>query len=100
MLITPTIEKNVNGIITVELTKAPEQTKAVIFVIQKGKISMEDGVGPGTPIDQDGSDGWSVLYDTAEYENGLYEIAAIAGEGFADNQPPLDAVVAQIIIEN
>jgi len=100
MLITPTIEKNVKGIITVELTKAPDETQAVIFVLNKGKIDMEAGLGPGIPIDQDSSDGWSTMYDTTEYENGLYEVAAIVGEGFADNQPPLDAVIAQIIIDN
>ena len=61
---------------------------------------MESGLDPGTPIDQDSSDGWSVMYDTTQYENGLYEVAAIVGEGFEDNQPPLDAVTAQILIEN
>jgi len=100
MLITPTIEKNVQGIITVELTKTPEETQGVIFVLQKGKITFEEGLGTGATMDSDKTDGWSILYDTSEYENGLYEVAAIIGEGFADGQQPLDAVVAQIVINN
>ena len=100
MLITPTIDKNVKGVITVELTKAPDETKAVIFVLKKGKINVKEGLGPDIPIDQDKNDGWSILYDTTEYENGLYEVAAIVGEGFADDQPPLDAVGTQIVINN
>ncbi|MBU1973919.1 MAG: hypothetical protein KKH52_00820 [Nanoarchaeota archaeon] len=96
----PTIEKNVKGIINVEYLNVPEDTEAVIFIIQSGKIDMEQGVGQNTPIDSDGSDGWNIMYDTTEYNNGLYTIAAVAGKGFGDNQPPLDAASAQVIIKN
>jgi len=69
-------------------------------MFQKGKINMEDGMGTNSHMDSEGSDGWSVLYDTTEFENGIYEVAAVVGTDFGGNTPPLDAVVAQIVIDN
>lgn len=100
MVITPTIEKNVKGIIKIELNNAPEGTQAVAFTIQGGNVQMVEGQGPNLPFDSDESDGWSILLDTTDYDNDLYTISSIAGEGFSEGQPPLDVASAQVIIKN
>ena len=35
-----------------------------------------------------------------EFENGLYEVAAVVGTDFGGDVPPLDAISAQIVISN
>ena len=97
--ITPSIEKEVKGIITVEYAKVPEGTAAVAFAIGEGSLNLEEG-GVNLPFDTDGTDGWSIMLDTTKYTNGLYEIAAIAAVTFEDGNPPLDAASVQILIKN
>ena len=98
LVISPSIEKNVQGIISIELGNAPSETVAVAFIIDDG--TREKNEGPNLPFDTDGSDGWSIMLDTTDYENGLYSIGAVAGVGFDEGQPPLDAANVQVIIKN
>jgi len=101
MVITPTIEKNVKGIINIELNNVPQKTRAVAFTIQEGDVERVEGQAPNLPFDYDGSDGWGISLDTSDYENGLYTIRVVAAEGFSgENKPPLDVASAQIIIKN
>lgn len=57
--------------------------------------------GQDLRADSDGSDGWSILFDTNAQVNGLYEIFVLAEyAGRPDDEGPLDFATAQVIIEN
>ncbi len=96
--ISPTNGTKVKGIIEVSLTKVPEKTDIVNFaMIPAGR---ELG-GQDLRADSDGSDGFSILFDTNAEVNGLYEITVLAEYiGRPDSEGPLDFAQAQIIIEN
>ena len=96
--ISPTNGTKVNGVIEVSLTKVPDKTEMVNFaLIPAGK---ELG-GQDLKTDGDGSDGWSILFDTNSEVNGLYEIIVLAEyAGRPENEGPLDFARVQVIIEN
>ncbi len=96
--ISPTNGTKVKGIIEVSLTKVPEKTDIVNFaMIPAGR---ELG-GQDLRADSDGSDGWSILFDTNSQVNGLYDIVVLAEyAGRPEDEGPLDFVQSQVIIEN
>lgn len=98
IVISPSNERVVKGIITITATKVPNETKLVAFAIQGGNIDPIEKTGPNIGVDNDGDDGWSYLLDTKKYENDLYSISAIAGKSVGSE--PLGAVTAQVIIQN
>jgi hypothetical protein len=97
MVIEPSVDDVISGMVTITISKAPDETEMAFFAMQKqGADPAEEG--PNLGIDTDGSDGWSRLLDTTGFENGLYEIG-----GFAIVDPdgdPLGAATAQVVIEN
>ena len=50
-------------------------------------------------MDTDGSDGWSYVLDTTNYENGVYEVFSMVGEEIKEAAPS-GMASAQVIIEN
>jgi hypothetical protein len=95
VLIEPSVDNVISGVVTITVTKAPNGTKMAFFTIQGQGIK---DTGPNLGIDNDGSDGWSRLLDTTEYKNGLYEISGLAMSGPDDN--PLGVATAQVKIQN
>ena len=101
LLITPSVDNVISGIVTISMTKAPAETKSALFlIVEKGEDFKT--VGPNLGIDTDGSDGWSRIVDTTQYENGLYDIATaaldVASPGSGDD--PIAMTAAQVIIQN
>ncbi len=96
--ISPTNGTKVKGIIEVSLTKVPEKTDIVNFAMIPSGRELN---GQDLRADSDGSDGWSIFFDTNAEVNGLYEIFVLAEyTGRPDSEGPLDFAQAQIIIEN
>lgn len=98
MVIKPSVDNVIKGIVTVTATKVPEGAQRVYFVLSGQSI---EGVGPNINIDTDGSDGWSGILDTTQYENGVYTIGALAfltTEITEDD--PIGGATAQVIIQN
>ena len=97
MVTSPSVDKVISGTVTIELTKVPAETGVAGFGIEK-QGSTESG-GPNLGLDQDGSDGWSYILDTTNYENGVYTAYSMVGESL-QAQAPLGIVTAQVVIEN
>jgi uncharacterized protein (UPF0333 family) len=95
LVISPSVDKEISGTVTVTVTQAPEGTKMALFTIQGGDVKV---TGPNLGIDSDGSDGWSRIVDTTKYDNGVYEIAGLPSTTSEGN--PLGRAVAQVIIKN
>ena len=97
MVISPSVGKTIKGIVTITLTKVPSATGIAAFGIEKQ--GSTEGGGPNLGMDQDGSDGWSYILDTTDYENGIYTIYSMVGESLKA-EAPLGIVTAQVVIEN
>ena len=93
--IAPSVDNVLSGTVTVTLEDAPDGTNLAFFTIAGPGISEE---GPNLGIDSDSSGGWSRIVDTTEYENGVYDIGALAMPSADDN--PLGTATAQVVIEN
>jgi hypothetical protein len=95
LTISPSIDDEIKGTVTVTITGAPSETKAVFFTIA---ARDERPDSPNLGIDEDGSDGWSRIVDTTKYKNGVYVIAGmptVTGEG-----DPLGRATAKVEIRN
>ncbi|MEE9595044.1 MAG: hypothetical protein V3V92_06560 [Candidatus Hydrothermarchaeales archaeon] len=98
MVIRPTNDNIVSGAINLMVTQVPSGTELVGFAIQGPGIEDIGKTGPNLGLDGDGGDGWSYIFDTSKYANGVYDISGIAlpsGGG-----APLGAAYAQVIIQN
>jgi len=94
LVISPTLEKKVKGIITGKINDAPNSIDKISFLIFK-----EGSENPVAGIeDSDPSDGFSYSLDTTTLPNGLYRFSAVIfGE---EGKPPRDGASIQIVIEN
>jgi hypothetical protein len=95
LTISPSIDDEIKGTVTVTVTGIPSETKAVFFTIAERDVRPDS---PNLGIDEDGSDGWSRIVDTSKYKNGVYVIAGmptITGEG-----DPLGRASAKVEIKN
>lgn len=97
MVISPSKDKVISGIVTITATKVPSETGVMGFSIEGGNVP-KDSSNMNIALDQDDSDGWVSPFDTTEYDNGAYKINIIAGS--ADFQRMLGSASANVIIEN
>jgi hypothetical protein len=98
VVIEPSSDNVISGIVTIRVTKAPAETEMAFFaIVGNGSESIET-TGPNLGIDSDVSDGWSRLLDTTEYEDGLYEVAGLAMS--SANDDPIGMASAQVMIQN
>ena len=98
ILIAPSVNDVISGIVTVSAVDTPKQSKHVGFSISKKFDDLGKG-GPNLGIDSDGMDGWGVKLDTSEYENGLYYLAIFAFENDTTSNP-LGVANVQVEIRN
>lgn len=101
MIISPSQNNDVKDIVTITVTTVPTNAGVIGFAIEGPGVADIHQTGPNLGYDADGSDGWSLEFDTNGYPNNKYAIAAIAFP--ADRQsgePPLGAVQAQVEIKN
>lgn len=83
MVISPSKDREIRGIVTLTMEKFPEDTKSVIFLIYAGMPRM-DASPSIIGIDKDGSDGWFLDFDTYAYTDGDY---TVEGHTFNVDQP-------------
>ncbi|MEE9564161.1 MAG: hypothetical protein V3V63_00430, partial [Candidatus Hydrothermarchaeaceae archaeon] len=105
--VTPTIGGTVAGVIEVEVTAVPEGTQIVQFIfypqgVRLGdEMSVEDLAKTMQYHDSSGEDGWSALFDTAEVEDGIYNIFVGATyEGAPSENPWISIAGKQVVVEN
>ncbi len=101
MIISPSENNDLKDIVTITVTTAPSNTGIIGFAIEGPGVADIHQTGPNLGYDADGSDGWSLEFDTNSYPNNKYTIATIAFP--ADRQsgePPLGAVQAKVNIQN
>lgn len=106
-VITPSLDDVVKGTIKIEALSVPEKTEAVVFIIfpldvQLSKDMPEEDYAKLIKLtDDNGSDGWSVLFDTITIKNGYYNV--FVGPTYLDapeENPWTDAGMSQVIVEN
>jgi hypothetical protein len=98
MLIEPSVDNVISGVVTITVTEPPSDTIMVFFAMVGQGTADTEMTGPNLGIDDDGSDGWSRLFDTTEYDNGLYEISGLPMSD--PDSDPLGIVSAQVVIDN
>ncbi|MFC1723626.1 lipoprotein [Nanoarchaeota archaeon] len=92
IVISPTIGKNVKGMITLTLTEMSADAKIISF-------AMERSGGEPIVLGQANSDDWSILVDTTLYENGLYDIGGVTFTS-SSSREPIGMARTQILIDN
>jgi hypothetical protein len=96
VVIEPATGDVISGTVDISITESPDATNFGFFVLEGPGVADTDG--PNLGIDDDGSDGWSVEFDTTEYENGSYRISGLPTTGVNDD--PLGIATADVEIEN
>jgi len=98
LIISPSIDKEIGGVVTLTVTEVPEGTTSIGFAISGLGIEDISATGPNIFTDSDGSDGWESIFDTSRYDNGVYDISGMA---FPESGgAPLGAATAQVVIQN
>lgn len=98
VLVKPSVDNVISGVVTISVTKAPAETNMAFFTITGQGVEGIGPAGPNLGIDGDATDGWSKLIDTTKYKNGLYEIAGLAMPSTDDD--PLGMATVQVLIQN
>lgn len=104
IVIAPTLDESVKGIIKVEAVSVPEGTEMIKFIFAPQEVE----IGPAMDIskvvietDASGSDGWRAFFDTSKVDNGLFRLfIGSTYEGAPDANPWLDYTNTQMIVKN
>jgi len=101
LVISPSVDEVIKGTVTITMNNVPQGTKFAGFYLKSG--DAED-VGDGLPnvgLDNDGSDGWSLIVDTTTYNNDKYRIFVST---FAEEPDywvePTGTTSAEVLINN
>ena len=100
LVISPSVDKTISGIVVLTMSQVPPGTKLVAFALEGNGIPSIKETGPNLGTDTDGSDGWIWLFDTTSYDNGLYDVSGIVFSDLSTGVPPLGAAKLQVIIKN
>lgn len=103
ILIAPSVDDVIKDSVTITFLNVPELTKSVGFAIQGPGIASMHVTGPNIAFDKDGSDGWSVVFDTAKYSDNEYIIYAAAFDRVfkpEEKGEPLAGAMAEVRIQN
>jgi hypothetical protein len=76
--IEPSVGNTISGVVNVSATSTPKDTNSIGFVVVEKIEDLITGDGKILGTDSDGSDGWTSIFDTTEFENGLYFVVSIA----------------------
>ncbi len=99
MIISPTRENEVKGVITLTATEVPTWTKSVIIVFTSGEAAP-------IAILTDGSSGWKYILDTTKYPSGLYTVSMLPNDketitqGGSGGGPPQAYASTQVVVKN
>lgn len=99
-VVTPSIDEKVKGIIKLETKNAPGDIKLVAYMIDGGNLPP---VGPGGRMPLFATkkgDVWTGMLDTAEYENGIYDVMVLGMKTETMEGNPDYYARGQILISN
>ena len=98
MVISPSEDNEISGVVTISMTKVPEATLFVSFAIDGPGIN---DTSPNLGLNINESEGWSIEFDTTDYSDDTYTIVgyAFATEHGADTNP-LGFVQTEVVIKN
>ena len=104
LVISPSADRVIKGIVTITINKVPPGTKYVGFYLEGGDAGDAEDTGDGPPnlgLDNNGNDGWSLAVDTTVYDNNKYRIFALtfAEEPSAEVEPT-GTVQTEVVINN
>jgi len=97
--VTPSIEEKVKGIIKIEVSNVPADTKLVAYFIQNDNLPPV-GLERMPLFATNKGDVWTGMLATTEYENGLYEIMVLTNNQEALEGDPKAYARGQIVISN
>ncbi len=101
LVISPSVDKVIQGTVTIVMNNVPPGTKYVAFYIESGNAADARDGPPNLGFDDTENDGWTLRIDTTIYDNGPQRIFALA---FADEpgaeSEPLAAIQALVTINN
>ncbi len=101
IVLAPTKDNKVSGVITISLVNAPAETKQVGFDIVKSEVNWWETNEAEQDFDKDDSDGWSIEVDTTTYANKEYAFLAIAYTNkIVPGEMPLAISVVKAVIDN
>jgi len=95
LLISPPAEDGAYERFTVTVENAPPGTETVWFSLAPAGLAEAFGLQPNLGIDNDGSDGYSIVVRKEEHKEGTYDLVALA---FDNEDDSLDTVQRGISI--
>jgi hypothetical protein len=104
IVITPTLEEKVKGLMKLEAVGVPGDTSGIVLFAYAGSLTIdatnvENAVV--TQYDMNESDGWKIFLETTELENGLYTLIITSADAEGDETNPWnDVLTTQIIVSN
>jgi hypothetical protein len=92
----PTNGQTIRGLMTIKLTKAPKNTAEVWFgMVPKSQYTQDTETNLG--FDPDGSNGWSLDFNTKDIVNGEYTVFIVPKDS---NKNPIDRIFVNVVVEN
>lgn len=99
VIVKPTIEERVKGIIKLEISGVPEDAQLVVFYLAGGDLPPISNERRPTPATNQG-DVWTGMIDTNDYENGLYDIAVVGTNQVSLEGNPQYYAMGQVLVDN
>lgn len=101
LVISPSVDEVIKGMVTITLNNVPQGTKYVGFYLESEDAEDASDGPPNLGLDSYGNDGWSLTVDTTAYDNNKKQIFALAFAEDPDSDvAPTEAAQAAIIINN
>ena len=97
--IRPSVEEKVKGVIKIEVTNVPADTKLVAYYLEGGDLApVGNGRMPEFATQQ--GDVWTGMLDTTKYSNGLYILGIVSNNQESLEGNPQAYAKGQIMISN
>lgn len=102
LVISPSVDEVIKGTVTITMNNVPQGTKFAGFYLKSGDAEDVGDDLPNVGLDKDGSDGWSSILDTTEYNNNKYRIfaATFGEEPDYTTAEPTGTILAEVVINN
>lgn len=101
LVISPSRDEVIKGTVTITLNKVPPGTKYAGFYLERGDAEDASDGPPNLGLDNDGSDGWSLVVDTTIYDNKQHRLFALAfAEEPGPTVEPTATVQTKVVINN
>ena len=101
LVISPSADDVIKGIVTITVNNVPQGTKSIDLYLESGDAEDANDGPPNLGFDDEGSDGWSLIVDTAAYANNKYKIFALTfAEEPGPTVEPTETIQTEVVINN